>query len=463
MKSISSLRTGLAGMQNALQGANLQADLLYGLEARPPLGKALVAACAHLLAIVASIAAAPLLIARGLGLDAASTVYVIGGALVVSGIATFVQVGRLGPLGSGLLSVQGTSFSFIGPLVAAGGYLSARGLDVANALGVLLGSCAVGAALTMAASLCLKRLRRIITVQVAGVTIVLLGLTLVGSAWNNLRLAATAAAAAGEPVLLVWVEAAVVIAAIVLLSTRRDPWLRLSSICVGLLVGMCVALLSGSLQAAGQAPPGGLLLPRLLPYTLGFDFGVFLLLAPIFLVTMTESIGDLTATSALSGCPVSGDGYWRRVRGGVLADGFNTVLAALFGTFPNTTFSQNNGVIQLTGVASRFVGLLVAALLVLLGLVPGFVYLFQLLPGSVLHAATGLMFGMIVLSGLRILCAQADGGRGLRMLLVCGLAAWLLSLLPKLTVLPDYAALLLGFPVASGAMLAMLWQALDPS
>ena len=114
----------------------------------------------------------------------------------------------------------------------------------------------------------------------------------------------------------------------------------------------------------------GLMLLRPMPFELGFDFVVLLLLMPVFLVTMTESVGDLTATASMSRQPISGPPYWLRIKGGVIGDGFNSIIAAFFGSFPNTTFSQNNGIIRLTGVASRYVGYFVAAMLIALGTVP---------------------------------------------------------------------------------------------
>jgi xanthine permease XanP len=123
----------------------------------------------------------------------------------------------------------------------------------------------------------------------------------------------------------------------------------------------------------------------------------------MYLITVMESIGDLTATSALTGQPISGPLYFRRLQGGLLADGLNSVLGACLNSFPSTTFAQNNGVIQLTGVASRHVGVFIGAMLVILGLVPLVGVLVQALPPAALGGATLIMFGMVAASGIRIL------------------------------------------------------------
>lgn len=456
---------------NADMEENLKQEpdqLLFGIDERPPFAKSVIAAAAHLLAIVASIATAPLIIARGLDLNTAHTSYVIASALMVSGIATFIQVYRFGPLGSGLLSVQGTSFAFVGIFIYAGLQLQTTLPDNTEVLGVLLGSAAVGGLFTMVLSFFIQRLRSIITVNVAGIVIFLLGLSLVGVAFNNLQASAHQASTNGASATMIWLQAALVIGVIVLLSSRDNPWLKLGSICTGLAAGLAFAVATGTLTQTLPQQIDNIFLLEIAPFPLGFDPIVFLLLLPIYLVTITESIGDLTATSILSGRSVTDAGYWRRLRGGVMADGFNTVLASLVGTFPNTTFSQNNGVIKLTGVASRFVGLLLAGMLVLLGSIPVFSAVFQLLPGGVVHGATGLMFAMIMLAGLRVLREQENYKKARTMLIVCTAGAMALTQAPDILALagiamPPYLVLLTSFPVASGALIAMIWEALSRS
>jgi xanthine permease XanP len=439
--------------------------LLFGIDERPPMFKSLTAAVAHLLAIVGGIATAPLIIARGLNLDVALTTYVVASALVISGIATFIQIRRFGPMGSGVLSVQGTSFAFVGVFIYAGINLQSAGLDNEAVLGTLIGTAAVGGSMTIVLSFFLRYVSAIVTLNVAGITVFLLGLSLVWVAWGNLGFAVAAAKTQGSNELWVYLQAVIVIGVITFFSTRSNPWLKLSSIMLGLFAGMVFAGLTNSFDQPFPTELAPVFLIEFLPFALHFDGMIFLLLAPIFLVSTIESIGDLTATSLLSGRSVSGPDYWLRLRGGVMADGFNTLLAGLFGTFPNTTFSQNNGVIRLTGVASRFVGLLMAILLILLGSIPWFSALFRMLPGGVLHGATGLMFGLIMLTGFRVLRTQPNQPRVLLMLVCCTLGA--ISLTQTTTLLanmgvatPAYVQMLTNFPVASGALIAMTWEGL---
>jgi xanthine permease XanP len=151
-------------------------------------------------------------------------------------------------------------------------------------------------------------------------------------------------------------------------------------------------------------------------WTLLASFSLYFLFIPfifLYLITTIESIGDLTATSAVSGEPIEGATYIRRIKGGVLGDGVNSLIAAVFNTFPNTTFSQNNGVIQLTGVGSRYIGFFIAGILVILGLLPIVGGIFQAMPQPVLGGATIIMFGSIAFAGIKILASVALDRRAL--------------------------------------------------
>ena len=126
----------------------------------------------------------------------------------------------------------------------------------------------------------------------------------------------------------------------------------------------------------------------------------------MYIITAIESIGDITANSTISKEPVEGETYVKRISGGVLADGINSAIAGIFNSFPNSIFSQNNGLIQLTGVASRYIGYFIAAMLVILGLFPVVGHVFSLMPEPVLGGATLLMFGTVAVAGIKIIATQ---------------------------------------------------------
>ncbi|PSN17108.1 xanthine permease XanP, partial [filamentous cyanobacterium CCP5] len=148
-------------------------------------------------------------------------------------------------------------------------------------------------------------------------------------------------------------------------------------------------------------------------YGMSFNFTAFIPFILLYLITAIETIGDTTATSAVSRQPVKGPIYVRRIKGAVLGDGINSLLAAVFNTFPNTTFSQNNGVIQMTGVGSRYIGFFVAGIFCLLGLLPIVGGIFQSLPQPVLGGATLVMFGAIAVAGINIVASAPLDRRSL--------------------------------------------------
>jgi NCS2 family nucleobase:cation symporter-2/xanthine permease XanP len=325
-------------------------NMVYKLHDQPPVGISLLVALQHLLAVFGGILTAPLVIALGMGLSIEQTSYLISSALVVSGFATAIQILRAGPfggdvyVGSGLLSIQGTSFAFIGPLIFAYQTLVA-GTDSDTALGLIFGSCAVCALIMMVLSQFIGHLRKIVTSNVTGATIILLGFSLV---WVTLQNLQREYQSAGEQAWLVVLLAGSVFGVILLVSQSKNTWLRLCSISIGLLLGLILSFSLGAVDTAVFDEIETLFLPMPWNQPLAVDWPTVLLLMPIFLVSATESVGDFTATSDLSGIQVGDDSFWQRIKSGVLGDSINSFLAAIFCTFPNTTFSQNNGVIRLT-------------------------------------------------------------------------------------------------------------------
>ena len=432
-------------------------SLIFGLNDRPDPAKTFLAAAAHLFAIVASILTAPLLIARAVGLDSEATQYVISASLVVSGVATFIQTFRIGIVGSGLLAVQGTSFAFIGTMAYAASQLPPT-TSQEELLGVLLGTAAVGGGMIVFLSFFLDTVRKVITPTVTGVTICLLGLSLLWSALgNSWRLLSMASDDELLPLTFEWLFT---LGIITLLATRNNPYARLVCVPTGLFAGLILAAILRGWSMPTPNLDEELFLLQIMPVSLKFSPVALLVLLPIFLVSLTETIGDITATSLVSKQPIKGKEYFVRLRGGVLGDGFNTILASLLGAFPNTTFSQNNAVIRLTGIASRQVGYLLALFLIVLGSIPAVSSLVVNIPGSVLNSTTAFLFAMIAYTGLEIVRAHAKQ-KGLRVLIISICGAFGLIFLPQLLLslgieTPAYASILMGFPVATGALIAIV-------
>ena len=374
--------------------------LLYGIEERPPLREAFFAALQHLLAIFIAIVTPPLIIAGALGLDHETTGFLVSMALFASGLSTFIQCRRIGGVGTGLLCIQGTSFSFIGPIISTG---------MLGGLPLIFGVCIAAAPVEMVISRLLRYTQKVITPLVSGIVVTLIGMSLikVGIIACGGGTAAREAGTFGNPGYLGL--AALVLALIVLFNRSRNRYLRMSSIFIGLGTGYLIAWWAGMIDFASVQHYGGINLPDPFKYGLAFDLSSFIAIALIFVITAIEAYGDITANSLISGEPVKGERFIKRASGGILADGMNSMLAGIFNSFPNSVFAQNNGIIQLTGVASRYVGYYIAGMLMILGLFPAIGLVFSLIPEPVLGGATLLMFGTVAAAGIQIIASQRIG------------------------------------------------------
>lgn len=425
--------------------------LIYGLEDRPPLRDALFAALQHLLAIFVAIITPPLIIAGALNLDLETTGFLVSMSLFVSGLATFVQCRRLGPVGCGLLCVQGTSFSFIGPIIAAG---------LAGGLPAIFGATIVGSVVEMLVSRVLKFMRHIITPLVSGIVVTLIGLSLirVGITACGGGEAAKAAGTFGafEHIGL----SALVLALIIFFNRSSNHYLRMSSIVIGLVIGYIVSYALGRVNFSDIRDFGSLNIPIPFRYGVTFDISAIISLGLVYLITAIEAYGDITANSLISGQPVEGDKFMKRASGGILADGFNSMLAGVFNSFPNSIFAQNNGMIQLTGVASRYVGYFIAGMLVFLGLFPAVGLVFSLMPEPVLGGATLLMFGTVAAAGIRIIASQNINRKATLVIAISFSLGLSVELVPEiLSQLPDSVRSIFSSGITTGGLAAIFTNA----
>ena len=428
----------------------MKTDLIYGVEDRPPFKDALFAALQHLLAIFVAIITPPLIIASALKLDVEKTSFLVSMSLFASGVSTFIQCRRFGAIGAKLLCIQGTSFSFIGPIIAIGQI---------GGLPLIFGACITAAPVEMIISRTFKYLRSVITPLVSGIVVLLIGLSLIkvgvvscgggygamdkGSfgSFENLSVAGA------------------VLLSVLFFNRCKNKYLRMSSIVLGLCIGYVLAYSLGmvDMSAASSQSLMGFNIP--VPFKYGFDWNIssFIAVGLVYLITAIEATGDVTANSMISGKSIEGNSYLKRVSGGVLADGTNSMIAGIFNSFPNSIFAQNNGIIQLTGVASRYVGYYIAGMLVLLGLFPIVGVVFSLMPDPVLGGATLLMFGTVAAAGIRIIASQHIN-RKATLVLAASLSLGLgVELMPDiLNAAPDAVKGIFSSGITTGGLVAIL-------
>lgn len=424
------------------------AGLIYGLNDRPPVKETIFAALQHLLAIFVAIITPPLIIAGALKLDLETTGFLVSMALFASGISTFIQCRRIGPVGCGLLCIQGTSFSFIGPIISAG---------LTGGLSTIFGACIVGSSVEMLISRVLKYTRRIITPLVSGIVVTLIGMSLIKVGISACGGGAVAQANGTFGAIQHVGLAALVLVLIIIFNRSSNRYLRMSSIVIGLVIGYITAWALGMVDFSAVQSYGGFNIPIPFRYGISFDISSIIGLALVYLITAIEAYGDITANSLISGEPVEGETFVKRASGGILADGFNSMLAGFFNSFPNSIFAQNNGMIQLTGVASRYVGYFIAGFLIILGLFPAVGLVFSLMPEPVLGGATLLMFGTVAAAGIRIIASQQIDRKATLVMALSFSFGLSVELVPDiLCQLPDTLRNIFSSGITTGGLTAIL-------
>lgn len=436
-------------------------NLIYGLNDRPPFREAAFAALQHLLAIFVAIITPALIISSALKFDVHTTGYLVSMSLLISGVSTYIQSRRIGPIGTGLLCIQGTSFSFISPIISAGmlGMVNGK-MDVSLGLSYIFGGCFVASIVEMVVSRMLPYARKVITPLVAGTVVTLIGLCLIKAGIVSCGGGQKAMDAGTFGSLQNLGLALMVVVLIIFFNRSKNRYLRMGAVVLGLLIGSVVAYGLGMMDFSSISGAQRLNIPVPLKYGMRFDVGVIVSLGLIYLVTAVEAFGDITANSLISEEPVEGPVFLKRAQGGILADGFNSMLAAVFNSFPNSIFAQNNGMIQLTGVASRYVGYFIAAALVLLSLFPMVGEVFSLIPDCVLGGATLLMFGMVAAAGVRIIASTKIDRRAVLVLAISFAMGMSVELVPDiLSQMPPIVKSIFSSGITTGGLTAMIANA----
>jgi len=382
-----------------------ESELIYKLDDKPGAKESFFAALQHLLASFIGIITPTLIIGGVLGLGS-EIPYLISMALMVSGVGTIIQAKKPLGIGTGMICVQGTSFAFLSSILAAGFIAKANGGGPDEILAMIFGVCVLGAFIEIGLSQVLGKLKRIITPIVTGTVITIIGVSLIKVGFTDL--AGGFWLMTNKPELFASFEnlflGGLVMVIIILANKSSNQWVRLSSIIIGMLIGFIVAIFMGKVDFSTFSQVESVIsVPIPFKYGFSFDIAAFIPVALIYLITAIESSGDITANCMISNQPIKGKSYFERIKGGVLADGINSLIAGVFNTFPNTTFSQNNGVIQLTGIASRYIGVWIGALLFVFGLFPYIGAVFRTVPSPVLGGATIIMFATVAVAGIKII------------------------------------------------------------
>ncbi|MFS1703711.1 uracil-xanthine permease family protein [Alteromonas sp. AMM-1] len=436
-----------------------QSQVLYGLDDCPNFAVSLTAAIQHVLASFIGVVTPTLIIASVLGLQA-EVPYLISMALLATGLGTYIQTKGIGPVGSGLVAIQGTSFAFLSALILVGSTVKERGGSNEDILAMMLGVCFFGAFIEIVLSLFIQQIKRVITPVTTGVVIIAIGISLIKVGMTDLAGGFNADAFGSVENLSLGLG---VLLVIIYFNACKNPWLRLSAIFIGMALGTCAAFFMGMTNFSSLVDLPWFSVPQPFRYGINFEWDLFLPIALIYFFTAIETAGDLTANSLFCKLPITGESYFKRIRAGILGDGVNSLIAAILCTFPNTTFGQNNGVIQMTGIASRKVGCFVAMVFVILGLFPFIGAVLQVIPKPVLGGATLVMFAMVAVGGVKILTSEPLDQRN-SLITACSLGMGLGVMMVGNVVaqLPAWLGNMLTSPVTTAGLTAIVLSVILP-
>ncbi|KXG75114.1 nucleobase:cation symporter-2 family protein [Thermotalea metallivorans] len=398
------------------------ATILYRIEDVPPLQVSILLAFQHIMAAFGGIVAVPLVVGGVLGLPVADLAYLVSAALFMAGVATFIQAKGIGKCGARVACVMGTDFTFVGPSIAVG---------MAGGLPAIFGATILGSFIEIILSRFIKPLRKFFPPIVTGTVVTLIGLTLlpVSIDW--------AAGGYGAPDYGSLKNVAVAMAVMVVtmfLNRYGKGIISSAAVIIGLIFGYVISYPLGMLNFAPIREAGWVALPTIFRYGVTFSLAAFIPFITAYLVTTIETVGVLMAIGEASERELTSE----EIEAGILADGVGSLIAGFFGAGPNTSFSQNVGLIPLTKVASRFVVVVAGIILMLLGIFPKFGALIAIMPNPVLGGAGIIMFGVVAASGIKTLKEVEMNNRNLLILAVS------IGLGLGVTVRPDFIAHLPG-------------------
>ena len=395
------------------------ADEAFQFEGKMPLRQAIPLGLQHVLAMFVGNLTPLLIITGACGLAggefATLQVSLLQNAMLVAGIVTLIQLFSIGPVGGKVPIIMGTSSGFIGVFNSVAASMGGGVL----AYGAIMGASIIGGLFEAVLGFFLKPLRKFFPSVVTGTVVLSIGLSLISVGVNSFGGGNNSPDFGSMENLLL---AIFVLTVILVVKHATIGFLSSSSILIGIIAGyIAAALMEIFLPTTGVTADGveytkswvlnwdkvaqasWFAIPDLMPVKICFDMRAILPVLIMFIVTAVETVGDI------SGVIVGGmdrEATDKELSGGVICDGVGSSFAALFGVLPNTSFSQNVGLVTMTKVVNRFALATGAVFLILCGLIPKLGALVSIMPQSVLGGAAVMMFSSIVISGIQLITKE---------------------------------------------------------
>lgn len=423
--------------------------------ATPPMAQAVPLGLQHVLAMFASNVTPSIIVAgaAGLAFGGPEQVYLIQMAMLFAGIATLFQTVGFGPVGARLPIMQGTSFAFVGVLA---GVAATQGLSVA------LSACIVAGVIHFLLGGVIKNLRFMFPPLVTGLVILAIGLYLIPVAIKYAAGGAADFQMAAESFgsLMHWSVALTVVVVSLACKFLTKGLVSNAAILIGLIAGYLLAFVLGMVNFGGVGKAAWVQIPSVLPYGFQFSLGAVIGVTLVSIVSAIETVGDASATTKAG---AGRDATDEEIAGATYADGLGTAVAGVFGGLPNTSFSQNVGIVGMTGIMSRHVVTIGGIILIICGLLPKIGALIASMPLPVLGGGVIVMFGMVAAAGMNMM-SEVQMTRRNMIIISVSLAVGLgLNLVPSaVQYLPGIWKTLATSAVAPTALLAVVLNLVLP-
>ncbi len=401
-------------------------DAAFQMDGKMPLAQAIPLGLQHVLAMFVG-NLTPLLIITGAcgiagGEFAGLQLSLLQNAMLVAGIVTLVQLFAIGPVGGRVPIIMGTSSGFIGVFNSVAATMGGG----VSAYGAIMGASILGGFFETVLGFFLKPLRKFFPSVVTGTVVMSIGLSLISVGINSFGGGNKAEDFGSMENLLL---ALFVLIVILIFKHCTKAFLSSSSILLGIIAGYIAAIVMGFVLPTTGVTADGVeytkawvlnwdkvadaawfAIPKIMPVKPVFDMRAILPVMIMFIVTAVETVGDI---SGVMEGGLGREATDKELSGGVMCDGLGSSLAACFGVLPNTSFSQNVGLVAMTKVVNRFALATGAVFLILCGLCPKLAALISIMPQSVLGGAAVMMFSSIVFSGIQLITKNPMNSRNL--------------------------------------------------
>ena len=401
------------------------------LNGRPRLLEALPLAMQHVVAMIVGCVTPAIILAGVTGLEASEQIILIQSALLISGVATLLQLFPLGRFcGSGLPVIMGASFAYIPLLISLGSRFD---------LPTIFGAQLVGGLAAVAVGLFYKKLTRLFPPLVTGTVVFTIGLSLYPTAVNYMA-GGVGAEDFGSP--RNWLVAVVTLAIVLFFNYFTRGICKLASILMGMIFGYALALVMGMVSFENVNAAGWFQFTMPMHFGMKFELTSIISMLIMYIVSSVEAIGDFTSTA---GGGLDREPEEREMCGGIIGTGIASIIGAFMGGLPTATFSQNVGIVIMTKVVNRCVLGLAALIILAAGFIPKFASLLTTIPSSVLGGATVSVFAMIAMTGIKLITKEKLTARNTSVLgLAVALGIGVIQANGCLALFPDWARTIFG-------------------